>query len=96
MASETPEQMAGRLRGLAARMTHPLNEAALKAGAAALRASLSREDREQALDEAFRAGINHEWHASGAGDHVRRMSRDQMAEARRLLKLDPTPTEDKS
>ena len=65
---------------------YPLTEAALKAGAAALRASPSREDREQALLKTF-AAASMVWPVKDR--------QELMGEARRLLKLNPTPTEDR-
>ena len=73
---------------------YPLTEAALKAGAAALRASLSREDREQALREYGKA--IHLRHMGEAGATALLRDADKCrAAARRLLQLDPTPTEGK-
>lgn len=77
-------QMAARLEYLAGLSPYlDGHRPALLAGAAALRAP-SREDREQALVFAFNAALSD----SREADRLEK-------EARRLLQLDPTPTEDK-
>lgn len=95
MASETREH-AERLQAMSEDdgETWDLSEndqAACKAGAAALRASLSREDREQALNLAIPEEDPHD----DKDEQGRCVRCEQIGQARRLLQLDPTPTEDR-